>query len=119
LIRRSLDAHVSSVVKVKLSGIPADAPRWKMSWNTISGIEARISQISRMEITLSVLSVPSVVVFRVSYGGSGWRWRHPCAKISSKPAASVVDQLLTNVEGKASLLFYGFRLQRICTARFE
>ena len=52
-------------------------------------------------------------------GNPRWRLRRSCGKISSKPAASVVDQLLTNVRGQASLLFYGFHLQRICAPRFE
>jgi hypothetical protein len=52
-------------------------------------------------------------------GNVRWRLRRFCGKISSEPAASVVDQLLTNVRGKASLLFYGFRLQRICAPRFK
>jgi hypothetical protein len=50
--------------------------------------------------------------------GRGWL-RRSCGKISSKPAASVVDQLLTNVRGQASLLFYGLLLQRVCAAHFE
>ena len=52
-------------------------------------------------------------------GNVRWRLRRLCGKTSSKPAASVVDQLLTNVRGQASLLFYGFRLQRICAPRFK
>ncbi len=36
--------------------------------------------------------------------GRGWL-RRSCGKISSKPAASVVDQPLTDVRGKASPLF--------------
>jgi hypothetical protein len=52
-------------------------------------------------------------------GNVRWRLRRSCGKTSSKPAASVVDQLLTNVRGQASLLFYGFHLQRICASRFE
>jgi hypothetical protein len=51
-------------------------------------------------------------------GNIRWRLLRSCGKISLKPAAKVVDQLLTNVRGKASLLFYGFRLQRICAPRF-
>jgi hypothetical protein len=40
-------------------------------------------------------------------------------RVGHYDAASVVDQLLTNVRGQASLLFYGFRLRCICAPRFE
>ena len=39
--------------------------------------------------------------------GRGWL-RCSCGETSSKPAANIVDQQLTNVRGKASLPFMGF-----------
>ena len=50
--------------------------------------------------------------------GRGWLLRS-CGKTSSKPAANIVDQQLTNVRGQASLLFYGFQLQRVCAPCFD
>jgi len=52
-------------------------------------------------------------------GNIRWWLRRSCGKISSKPAARIIDQLLTYVRGRASLLFYGFLLQRICAHGFE
>ena len=59
-----------------------------------------------------LLAVAVVGCGGIVCGNCRWWSLRSRGNISSKPAAVVLDKLLTYVRGKASLLFYALRLQR-------